>query len=94
MLTTKIRLKHGRPLNGHTFVLSKTRVKIMGMILKAYLTGSHTPSVSEMMKATKRSPHAVSIHLNTLASDGLIKWEAGKARTIRPTCQFIPADQL
>lgn len=70
------------------------------IILEAIMQGNRrgiSPTVRELMHKTGlKSLNAISGsdgQLNSLARAGLIEWEPHKARTLRATCVFIPANQ-
>jgi SOS-response transcriptional repressor LexA len=72
--------------------MGRSRRIILGMVLAA---DGRPPSLREMMAATgARNTNGVEFHLKALRAAGLVDWFPGKARTIRPKCRFIPADQL
>ena len=75
--------------------LSPTAVAILGLILHRAAAREPFPTVRELCSATGfRSPNGTNQHLRRLRALGLIAFEDGLARTARPLCRFIPADQL
>jgi SOS-response transcriptional repressor LexA len=65
------------------------------LIVLAKVVQGGAPSVREIADDMKlSSTNAVHLHLLRLRRLGLIDWEDGKARTLRPTFTFTPASQL
>ncbi len=52
------------------------------------------PTVRDLCALTGMNPNGVMCHLNALRDAGLVTWQSGKARTLRPTCRWIPASEL
>jgi predicted ArsR family transcriptional regulator len=52
------------------------------------------PTVRDLCRLTGMNPNGVVFHLAALRKAGLVTWENGKARTLRPTCRWIPASEL
>jgi SOS-response transcriptional repressor LexA len=66
-------------------------------ILEAVIAGKRKgvpPSFLDLQKATGISLNGVAYQIKMLAKLGLVAYEPGKRRTLRPTCMFIPAKEL
>ena len=57
-----------------------SRITVLNTVIK-----THPTTVREIAKTVGRSTTTVWHHLEVLKDEGLITWEKGKARTIRPT---------
>lgn len=49
-------------------------------------------SYSELVERFQIQRNALYGHLTALREQGLVTWEVGKARTLRATCRWIPAE--
>lgn len=75
-----------------TSVLGETSLRILAAVLDR---PGNPPTVRELMVIMGcRSPHAVACHLDRLRDMGLVTWERKKARTLRATFRWIPAEEL
>jgi hypothetical protein len=63
-------------------------------IIEAHQMGEVSPDVRELADLCGVYINAVAGHLKALKKYGLIAWEERRARTLRPTCRFIPASDL
>ena len=74
---------------GVSGVIGYTRTRLLLLILRHYAERGFGPSIDEMGRATGKTKNGVKGHLNALRREGLVTWEPGKARTVRPTCRFV-----
>lgn len=51
-------------------------------------------TVRELAKRCGLQINAVFCHLKAMRSGGLVVWEEGFCRTIRPSCRYIPVELL
>lgn len=100
MHTTEAEL---RSFKAAGLVVEGTQLNVLKIIMREALNVRHAkgdeikrlPSWREIGKELGITQNAVNCHLLSLKAKGLITWEpGGVARTLRPTCRFIPASQL
>ncbi len=71
-------------------LLNHNAMIILGCILEARDAGEPPPNHRELAKvAGIRSLNGVNYHLRRLRRLGLIEWNDGDARTLRPTCKLL-----
>ncbi len=56
-----------------------SRLRVLGYVRK-----HHPTTVREIGESIGLTPPTVWVHLKNLESEGLVTWDKGKARTIRP----------
>jgi hypothetical protein len=71
-------------------IIQGNRLKILVRIMQPGLG----PAISDLCKLCGIWHNAAVWHLKALRKGGLVDWEDGKARTLQPTCRFIPAENL
>ena len=76
-----------------TYRIDRT-ARVLGFILDAARKHRVLTIRDLCKKMGTSSTNGVHFQLFALKRDGLITWEPGKARTIRPTCRFISAEEL
>lgn len=84
------RLTDTLPLGGET-MLNAAALRILARVL---LTPGAPPSMRELCRPMGFTPNGAHFHVKRLKKLGLLTWDAGRNRTLRPTCRFIPASEL
>ena len=70
-----------------------SHLKVLAAILEAH-AAARSPSFREILARlgwSRASLNAVQQAVNRLADAGLVTWDHGLKRTLRPTCRFEPA---
>lgn len=70
-----------------TDVLGPARLRVLDVVMRSGWT-----TMRDIAKELRCNHKAVDEHLHALRRRGLVTWEDGLCRTIRPTCRFIPAE--
>lgn len=80
--------------NSRKDVITPNGLLVLKVIAEKYAAG-HSASTRDILAALGNvSLHGLQHHLNRLRRLGLITWDYGKSRTLRPTFKlFIPPEQ-
>lgn len=80
-----------RPLTERT--IPPSHLRVLAAIMEGHATG-RVLTFRQILSHLGLSPNSVNVvarAINRLATAGLVTWEPGKKRTLRPTCRFEPA---
>ncbi len=83
------------PLNrtNNLDILRGTALRVLGLIMQA--PRGQMPSCRDLARVLGIHVHAIWQHLRRLHVAGLIsRGSRNEARAVRPTCRFVPAEQL
>ena len=69
--------------------IGPTRLQILLLVLARPQPRYTIPEIATRLG---RAFYCVYEHLSALRKAGLVTWEPNKARTLRPTCRFEPAE--
>lgn len=68
---------------------------ILAAVMQARAELRPMPSIRELMVTTGiKSKKGVVCHLKLMKKLGLLSWQPNLARTVVPTCRYVPVEQL
>lgn len=65
-------------------ILGPTAMRVLALVARP----GRPPSIAEVARACGVRVHAVQRHLDRLRRLGLVTWEVGRVRTVRPLCRL------
>ena len=75
-------------------VVHHSSLRVLAVIHEAYRRGQVLTVRDVCRRLGWTSPNAAARHLRRLRRLGLVRWEDLHARTLVPTCEFVPAGRL
>lgn len=73
--------------------VGSAQMRVLGLVLDGQRRGL-PPTLREIAGRMGCGLTNVALRVDQLALKGLVGWEDNQRRTLRPTCRFIPAEQL